>query len=130
MDLKDNEKIKLQIKKGDEIVYQYEFGLLEFQKELMKNENVSFFYLFKDSFNELDDMILEKIKCNSKNIKNTFNIEYLDKSIYSNELSSDFIDSEIVKTNEMEIYFLLEKFSKKIIRNIDEEHKKIIMSNL
>ena len=49
-----NEKmfLLLEDKETKETLYQYEIELLEFQKETLSNEEVSFYYTFKDIVNE------------------------------------------------------------------------------
>lgn len=118
----------LKNKKNKEVIYQHEIKLLEFQKEIIKNENISFYYAFKDMTAELEDGISLKMKTDGKN-ENIFLVKYSDKTLYEVVLDVIGLSKEDVEKNEVELYFIFEKLEKIFVNKIIEEHKNFILSN-
>lgn len=129
----ENENLIFLLKKKDkeEIIYKYEVELAEFQKKTISNENISFFYTFKDASLELEEEL-----CSKKIVSTTANksdeidfvIKLSDENLYETSLDAPAISKEDVEKNEMQLYFAFEKISKGIIGKILEEHKKIVLS--
>lgn len=131
MDL-TNEKLVFQLvnKKNGNIIYQHEIELLEFQKEMLQNEKVSFFYTFKDMSIELEDAITSKLILGDSKDEVSFVIKCLDKILNESILDVVGIEDKDMEKNEVQLYFIFEKISKSIINKISEEHKNIILSNI
>jgi len=130
-----NEKLVFQLENKDkkETVYQYEVGLTEFQREILKDENISFFYTFKDISLELEDKLTYKITQNTDCDEYTmdFIIKFSDKILHKISFDTPMrIDEYAVEINEMALYFLFEKLAKIMVDKISEEHKNIILSNI
>jgi hypothetical protein len=127
-----NEKLCLQLgkKKTGKIIYQYEVELVNFQKEIIENKDVSFYYTFKDMGVELEENILLKLKLGENKDELSFVIKYLDKTLYESTLDITGIDEKDIQKNEVQLYFIFAKISKNIINKISEIHKDIILSNI
>lgn len=131
MDLKNENLIfQLENKKTGKNIYQHEVKLIDFQKEMIKREDVSFFYTFKDIGAELEEEILSKLKLGEKKEEFSFIVKYLDSVLFQSTLDICAIEEKDVKKNEVELYFIFEKISKIIISKISEEHKNIILSGI
>ena len=126
-----NEKLVLQLKTNKESIFQYEIELVKFQKEIIENDAISFFYTFKDMVIELDEKMQSKLKFNGSKEKIYFTVSYADKVLYES-ISLDVIglSKDNIPQNEVQLYFIFEKISKNIINRISEEHKSIILSNI
>jgi hypothetical protein len=127
-----NDKLIFQLEneKTGKVIYKYEIELAKFQKETIENENVSFYYSFKDMKNELEELVISKIKPPQNKEDILFVVRYSDKILYKSILDITGIDEWEMAKNEVELYFIFEKTSKIIINQISEEHKNIILSNI
>lgn len=127
-----NEKLIFQLenKKTKKSIYQHDVELLKFQKETIENENVSFFYTFKDMGVELEEKIISKLKLNGDKDQAVFVVKYSDKVLYESILEINGIDDINASKNEVELYFIFEKLEKIIITKIAETHKDIVLSNI
>lgn len=128
----ENKNLILQIQddKSGVVIYEHEIQLLEFQKKILENKEISFFYTFKDAGIELDSLIPLKIKHQKDSNESVFLIKYLGEVLYKLTLSITGLNEDIVQKNEVELYFIFEKVSKMIVAEILEEHKKMILSNI
>jgi hypothetical protein len=126
------EKLNFQLKnqKTGNIIYNYDVELLEFQKETIENENVSFFYTFKDIKIELEESIPLKLKLKGSGEGVFLVLKYSDKVLNESIIDSPGISEEDVNKNEVQLYFIFEKLSKILINKIAEEHKNIVFSNV
>jgi hypothetical protein len=126
-----NETLIFQIENKDKgnIIYQYEIDLMKFQKETLENENVSFFYVFKDMSVELEEAISAKLKLRKSKDELIFIVKYSDKVLHKSPLDVAGIEEEDMSHNEVELYFIFDKISKMMINRISKEHKNIILSN-
>lgn len=124
-----NEKLVLQLKNNKKAIFEYEIELIKFQKEIVENESISFFYTFKDMRVELEEQMLSKLKLNSSRESTSFVISYAGKILYDSAIDAYGINENNISQNEVQLYFIFEKISKNIINKISEEHKSLILSN-
>jgi len=127
-----NEKLVFQLenKKSGNVIFQYEVDLIGFQKEVLENENVSFFYTFKDMSVELEEKISLKLKLGESKDAISFIVKYSDKILSDLKLDVCGIEEKNISQNEVELYFIFEKVSQIIINKISEEHKGIILASV
>ena len=125
------EKLYLRLlnKTTGKVIYEHEIELMEFQKETLQNENVSFFYTFKDIGVEVENIIASKLQLGNNKDKICFVITYLDKTLFESILDVTGIEECNMQKNEVQLYYIFDKVSKNIISKISEEHKNIILSN-
>jgi len=125
------EKLYLRLlnKTTGKVIYEHEIELMEFQKETLQNENVSFFYTFKDIGVEVENIIASKLQLGNNKDEICFVITYLDKTLFESILDVTGIEECNMQKNEVQLYYIFDKVSKNIISKISEEHKNIILSN-
>ena len=118
----------LEDKKTKKIIYRHDVELVEFQKELLEDKGVSFFYAFKDAVLEIEDELPRKLKLETKN-ETTLLIRHSLNILYQKDLDISGISEKDVEENEVKMYFIFEKASKIVINEIIKEHKNIMLSN-
>jgi len=123
----EKESLVLTIKSNGKDIYQKEIKLLDYQKEILQNEDISLYYFLKDITIEMEDKLIPKLKLKKQFNKVSFVVSYLNKNLYETEISTEGISEEDVQNNEEEFYFYFEKMSKVIENKIIEEHKNIIL---
>lgn len=118
-------------KKGEkEKMYERVYDLLPFQKDVMDNEEISFFYSLKDSAIEIEDKLVSKINTSKegKKIENfAFKVSYNGKEIFSYDVDCRDLTDESFKNNEVEVFYFFESIVKKFEQKVMEEHKKMVL---
>ena len=124
----ENLIFSLENKKTNSTIYQFESNLLEFHREMLKNEKLSFFYTFKDAANELEENLNHSLPVN-RNSKTILRVKFLDKILHECDLDICNLDETNITKHEIILYFIFEKVSKNVLVKITEEHKNFILSN-
>jgi len=112
-------------------LYRRIYETLPFQTEILDNEDISFFYHLKDSGNQVEEILIPKIKKSGSDGEELrevyFKVFYGDKELVSYEIESKGLTDKEIKNSEVEIYYFFEDLIKKFESKMMDEHKKIVL---
>lgn len=117
----------LQRKNNSDVLFERQFEPLKYQKDILENEEISFYYFFKDLKVAIEEELYPKLKVHDSTNAVNIVVRYADKILYESELDIKTLNKDDVTNNEMEIYLFFEKVCKDFEKKIMDEHKNIVL---
>ena len=119
----------IESKGGEKVFYKHDISLKDFQVQMLKNKNESFYYEFKDTVLSIEDGLIKNVFNNGSGKEVLIIVRLMDDVLFSQSIDVGEICEDIIKQKEMGIYFVFEKHVKVLISEISKRHQALILSN-
>lgn len=113
-------------------LFEYENKLPDFYKKILDNDEVNFYYMFKDAAISIEEVLFKKIhkgglKNNDKKIIPVFRVSVNEKELFHYHLEDSEVTSEDFKGNEVDIFYFLKKIAETFESALSKQHKSILL---
>jgi hypothetical protein len=129
MSKKDSLVFSIENKKTAKSIYRFDVSLLDYQIELINNNDLALFYVFKDASQEAEELVSKKLNLGKTREDLVIKILNGDKLLYDADFDVFGLEDGNHEKNEVELYFIFDKISKKVLGALSKAHQEILLTN-